>query len=295
MGDVPDKWRSWLLRWSRKRTTIVSWTCLGSVSGNAIGVTTGWQPRIAFSLSSTWKSSQQTGQHNFETETISLAKLWEVMNEKFHIQAHCKTKYLGKISQSAVGLWLGVRVPLQKRRYHRLAVHVQGVGFQLSFHHTPEIVQKANGLWRQPLPAGNFLAQVSDNLALFQVRGALQGIPYNIFEFFPSWHSIKFTAHCENFNFRSLVLKRGESSSVDFQVSLAEKVGHKRPNPSKEHLELWLVTTHRLQWGIIDFKLTSTNRLGLFTVAILEPFSGHFQTHFWVIFEYLAEEQTKGS
>ena len=35
--------------------------------------------------------------------------------------------------------------------------------------------------------------------------------------------------------------------------------------------------------------------IGLFTVAILEPFSGHFQTHFQVIFEYLAEEQTKGS
>ena len=31
--------------------------------------------------------------------------------------------------------------------------------------------------------------------------------------------------------------------------------------------------------------------IGLFTVAILEPFSGHFQTHFWVIFEYLAEPQ----
>jgi hypothetical protein len=35
--------------------------------------------------------------------------------------------------------------------------------------------------------------------------------------------------------------------------------------------------------------------VGLFTVAILGPFSGHFQTHFRVIFEYLAEKQTKGS
>ena len=34
---------------------------------------------------------------------------------------------------------------------------------------------------------------------------------------------------------------------------------------------------------------------GLFTVAILGPFLGHFQTHFWAIFEYLAEEQTKGN
>ena len=32
----------------------------------------------------TSKSSQQTGQHNFETETISLAKFWEDMNEKFY-------------------------------------------------------------------------------------------------------------------------------------------------------------------------------------------------------------------
>ena len=35
------------------------------------------------------------------------------------------------------------------------------------------------------------------------------------------------------------------------------------------------------------------SELGLFTVAILGPFSAHFQTHFWAIFEYLAEEQTK--
>ena len=33
--------------------------------------------------------------------------------------------------------------------------------------------------------------------------------------------------------------------------------------------------------------------IGLFTVAILEPFSAHFQSHFWLIFVYLAEEQTK--
>ena len=39
----------------------------------------------------------------------------------------------------------------------------------------------------------------------------------------------------------------------------------------------------------------SLSPLGLFTVAILGPFSGHFQTHFQVIFEYLAEEQTKSS
>ena len=35
--------------------------------------------------------------------------------------------------------------------------------------------------------------------------------------------------------------------------------------------------------------------LGLFTVAILGPFSAHFQTHFWLIFVYLAEKQTKGN
>ena len=34
--------------------------------------------------------------------------------------------------------------------------------------------------------------------------------------------------------------------------------------------------------------------LGLFTVAILGSFSVHFQTHFQLIFVYLAEEQTKG-
>ena len=33
--------------------------------------------------------------------------------------------------------------------------------------------------------------------------------------------------------------------------------------------------------------------IGLFTVAILGPFSSHFQTHFRLIFVYLAEEQTK--
>ena len=33
--------------------------------------------------------------------------------------------------------------------------------------------------------------------------------------------------------------------------------------------------------------------IGLFTVAILGPFSAHFQTHFWLIFMYLAEKQTK--
>ena len=33
--------------------------------------------------------------------------------------------------------------------------------------------------------------------------------------------------------------------------------------------------------------------LGLFTVAILGPFSAHFQTHFRLIFMYLAEKQTK--
>ena len=30
-------------------------------------------------------------------------------------------------------------------------------------------------------------------------------------------------------------------------------------------------------------------------VAILGPFSAHFQTHFQLIFVYLAEKQTKGS
>ena len=38
-----------------------------------------------------------------------------------------------------------------------------------------------------------------------------------------------------------------------------------------------------------------TTLLGLFTVAIVGPLLGHFQTHFRVIFEYLAEEQTKRS
>ena len=47
--------------------------------------------------------------------------------------------------------------------------------------------------------------------------------------------------------------------------------------------------------SMFQWSLLNPNTLGLFTVAILEPFSGHFQTHFWVIFEYLAEEQTKGS
>ena len=35
--------------------------------------------------------------------------------------------------------------------------------------------------------------------------------------------------------------------------------------------------------------------IGLFTVAILGPFSAHFQTHFRLIFVYLAEKQTKGN
>ena len=30
-------------------------------------------------------------------------------------------------------------------------------------------------------------------------------------------------------------------------------------------------------------------------VAILGPFLAHFQTHFWLIFMYLAEKQTKGN
>jgi hypothetical protein len=35
--------------------------------------------------------------------------------------------------------------------------------------------------------------------------------------------------------------------------------------------------------------------IGLFTVAILGPFLAHFQTHFRLIFVYLAEKQTKGN
>ena len=38
-----------------------------------------------------------------------------------------------------------------------------------------------------------------------------------------------------------------------------------------------------------------THLLGLFTVAILGPFSAHFQTHFRLIFVCLAEKQTKGN
>ena len=34
--------------------------------------------------------------------------------------------------------------------------------------------------------------------------------------------------------------------------------------------------------------------IGLFTVAILGPFSARFQTRFQLIFVYLAEKQTKG-
>ena len=40
-----------------------------------------------------------------------------------------------------------------------------------------------------------------------------------------------------------------------------------------------------------DDEKSTLQLLGLFTIAILGPFSGHFQTHFWAIFEYLAEEQ----
>ena len=35
--------------------------------------------------------------------------------------------------------------------------------------------------------------------------------------------------------------------------------------------------------------------LGLFTVAILGPFSAHFQTHFRLIFVYLAGNKQKGT
>ena len=46
---------------------------------------------------------------------------------------------------------------------------------------------------------------------------------------------------------------------------------------------LWRLEKPHFTFGI--------GAIGLFTVAILGSFSTHFQTHFWLIFVYLAEEQ----
>ena len=99
-----------------------------------------------------------------------LAKSWEDINGKFHIQH--KTKYLGKfrerftlrVSQGR-GRRTGPGLPVQKSCYHCLAVHVQEVGSLLTFHNSPKIFYSVTsiGLLLQPLPADNFVFQVSDN------------------------------------------------------------------------------------------------------------------------------------
>ena len=48
------------------------------------------------------------------------------------------------------------------------------------------------------------------------------------------------------------------------------------------------------QLGLFITTLVLLLKLYWFTVAILGPFSAHFQTHFRLIFVYLAEEQIKG-
>ena len=45
----------------------------------------------------------------------------------------------------------------------------------------------------------------------------------------------------------------------------------------------------------VRVSMIQLDTIGLFMVAILGPFSAHFQTHFRLIFVYLAEKQTKGN
>lgn len=158
-----------------------------------------------------------------------------------------KTKYLGKFRHVTVllGLWVDIRLidtELQNCCYHCLTVHAQEIGFSESnrlLQYSPKIAYSgvALGFWLQPLSADNFILQVLDNLGnvLGRQGGVHQCILDDLFENFPSRLLILFTVHSENFNVGSIVeIDRGKSSTVEFQILLAKKVGHKCPNPCKD-------------------------------------------------------------
>jgi hypothetical protein len=131
----------------------------GRMSGNASGVTVGWQPRILVPKSRALKSSQQTGQHNLETEIISSCKGWKSMNK--HYTSRHTTKYLKTLSQK-IQIGVGIRLSfssagLQKRGENCLTVHAQNEVFSLAFDNSTKSKQTALGFTCEPMPSHNLV------------------------------------------------------------------------------------------------------------------------------------------
>ena len=79
-------------------------------------------------------------------------------------------------------------------------------------------------------------------------------------------------------------------SFIHFLPRIIDEMSKKRLD-IMSRVQVYIIYMYQLQLSTI----AAASSIGLFTVAILGPFSAHFQTHFGLIFVCLAEKQTKGN